>query len=111
MRYIAAQFIALLEEGLGFENARQSNDMAKLLAESVSNIPGVQITNEVEANTVYAILPREVIPSLQEKYFFYVWNSVRSEVRWVTSFDITEEDIMDFAEQIRNVMKGREKAA
>jgi len=111
MRYITAQFTALLEDGLGFKNARQSNNMAKLLAERVSDIPGVKMTNEVEANTVYAILPKEIIPVLQEKYFFYVWDSVRSEVRWVTSFDITEEDVMDFAEQIRCVLGKIKKAA
>ncbi len=111
MRYVSAQFIALLEGGLGFENARQSNRMAKLLVESVEDIPGVEITNEVEANTVYAILPKEVIPILQEKYFFYVWDSVRSEVRWVTSFDISEEDVEDFAEQIRSVLGKNRKAA
>jgi len=111
MRYITAQFTALLEDGLGFKNARQSNNMAKLLAESVSDIPGVEMTNEVEANTVYAILPKEIIPVLQEKYFFYVWDSVRSEVRWVTSFDITEEDVMDFAEQIRCILGKIKKAA
>ncbi len=111
MRYIAAQFIALLEDGLGFENARQSNAMAKLLVESVGGIPGVHITNEVEANTVYAVLPKDVIPALQEKYFFYVWDSVRSEVRWVTSFDITEEDVLDFAKHMKNVMGRIKKVA
>ena len=111
MRYVSAQFIALLEGGLGFENARQSNRMARLLVESVEHIPGVEITNEVEANTVYAILPKEVIPILQEKYFFYVWDSVRSEVRWVTSFDISEEDVEDFAEQVRMVLGKTRKAA
>jgi threonine aldolase len=111
MRYTSAQFIALLENGLGFKNAEQSNDMAKLLAESVKDIPGVKITNKVEANTVYAMLPKEVIPILQEKYAFYLWDSVRSEVRWVTSFDITKEDVLDFAEQVRKVMGKITKAA
>lgn len=111
MRYTAAQFITLLDGELGFENAKQANDMARLLAESVEDISGVQITNEVEANTVYAILPKEVIPTLQEKYFFYVWDSVRSEVRWVTSFDITEEDVLDFAEKIKSIMGKIKKAA
>ena len=111
MRYISAQFTALLEGGLGLKNARQSNNMAKLLAESISDIPGIRLTNEVEANTVYAILPKEIIPTLQEKYFFYVWDSVRSEVRWVTSFDITEEDVKDFAEQIRYILGKIKKAA
>jgi threonine aldolase len=111
MRYITAQFTALLDDRLGFENARQSNNMAKLLAESVSDIPGIELTNEVEANTVYAILPKEIIPALQEKYFFYVWDSVRSEVRWVTSFDIREEDVRDFAEQIRCILGKIKKTA
>ena len=110
MRYMAVQFTALLEDRLGFKNARQSNRMARLLAERVGKIPGVKITNDVEANTVYAILPREVIESLQEKYFFYLWDSVRSEVRWVTSFDIREEDVVDFVEEVKCVM-GVEKSA
>ncbi|OQY41476.1 MAG: threonine aldolase [Fusobacteriia bacterium 4572_74] len=111
MRYITAQFTALLEDGLGLKNARQSNNMAKLLADSVSDIPGVKITNEVEANTVYAVLPKKIIPILQEKYYFYVWDIVRSEVRWVTSFDITEEDVIDFAEQIRSILEKTKKVA
>lgn len=111
MRYIAAQFIALLENELGLKNARQSNNMAKLLAESVADIPGVKMTNKVEANTVYAILPKEIIPILQEKYFFYVWDVVRSEVRWVTSFDITKEDVFDFAQQMRKILTKKQKAA
>lgn len=110
MRYMAVQFKTLLKDELGFENARQSNRMARLLAESVEGIPGVKITNEVEANTVYAILPREVIGYLQEKYFFYLWDSVRSEVRWVTSFDIEEEDVVSFVEEMRYIMEERRSA-
>jgi len=111
MRYIAVQFIALLEDGLGLKNARQSNNMAKLLAESVCDIPGVKLTNKVEANTVYAILPKEVIPYLQEKYFFYIWDVVCSEVRWVTSFDITEKDVIDFVQQMRYILAKIKKVA
>jgi threonine aldolase len=111
MRYIAVQFIALLEDGLGLKNARQSNSMAKLLAQCVSDIPGVEMTNKVEANTVYAILPKEIISTLQEKYFFYIWDVVRSEVRWVTSFDIAEKDVLDFTHQIRCILAKNQKVA
>lgn len=96
MRYIAAQFDALLTDGLWHRNASRANSMALLLANEVSGIPGIRITQKVEINGVFAIVPPEVIPELQEEYFFYVWNEERSEVRWMTSWDTTEEDIRGF---------------
>jgi len=111
MRYISAQFLAILDDELGIKNARQANKMAKLLAENVADIPGVKLTNTVEANTIYAILPKEIIEPLQEKYFFYVWDTIHSEVRWVVSFDITEEDVMDFVKQLKYLMKEYKKTA
>jgi threonine aldolase len=101
MRYIAAQYNAYLDNNLWFRNAKQANDMAQLLAEQVSSIPQVQLTQKVESNGVFAIIPKKVIPKLQEKYFFYVWNEAASEVRWMTSFDTTQDDIMQFASNIK----------
>ncbi len=79
--------------------------MARLLAEQLKQIPGVQITQKVEANGVFAIIPRKHIPSLQKKYFFYVWNEETSEVRFMTSFDTTENDIQDFVSLVRKLLK------
>jgi threonine aldolase len=102
MRYIAAQFDAYLSGGLWEKNAAHANRMAQKLYHAVKDIPGVQVTQKVEANAVFAILPREIIPALQEEYFFYVWDEDTSEVRWMCSFDTTEEDIEGFASLLRS---------
>jgi threonine aldolase len=97
MRYIAAQFDAYLENELWKTNAQHANRMARLLHEAVRDLPGLEVTQKVEANAVFAIIPPEIIPELQKEYFFYVWDEDRSEVRWMCSYDTTEEDISGFA--------------
>jgi len=105
MRYIAVQFDALLENQLWLENAKRANAMAALLASEVGKIPGIRITHPVEANGVFAEMPKAAAEKLMEKYFFYPWNPEKNEYRWMTSFDMDEEDIMEFAETVRSVMK------
>lgn len=105
MRFVSAQFIAYFRNDLWKKSAQHANRMAQLLAEKVSDIPQVKITQKVEANGVFAVIPREITASLQEKYFFYMWNETTNEVRWMTSFDTTEEEIRDFADTIRKLLK------
>lgn len=97
MRYISAQFEAYLTTGIWQVNAMHANKMARLLYEKMSSIPGIKITQKVQANAVFAIIPAHLIKELQEKYFFYVWDEVTSEVRWMTSFDTTPGDIDGFS--------------
>ncbi|MCG2811085.1 MAG: low specificity L-threonine aldolase [Candidatus Aminicenantes bacterium] len=97
MRFIAAQFTALLSDDLWLQNASQANRMAKLLEEKVKGIPGLAIVQPVQANAVFASLPRKAIDKLLEKYFFYTWDEDKNEVRWMTSFATTEKDIENFA--------------
>ncbi len=101
MRYVSAQFNALFYEDLWLDNARHSNNMASLLAEKLGEIENVRITQKVEANAVFAILPEKAIEMLQRQYFFYIWDRERNEVRWMTSFNTTEQDIDDFVAAIR----------
>ena len=105
MRFIAAQFEALLSNDLWRENAQHANRMAELLAQELERIPQIKITQKVEANGVFAILPKGCIPILQKEYFFYVWNEETSEVRWMTSFDTTEEDVQSFVSLIKKVIE------
>ena len=105
MRFISAQFIAFIDNDLWLTNAKHSNRMAKILAESVRNFKGVKITQKVQSNGVFAIIPREIIADLQKDYFFYVWDESKSEVRWMTSFDTTEEDISGFASRLKELLK------
>jgi len=104
MRYIAVQFEALLTDDLWRRNAVHANSMAKLLEREVRSIPQVTIAQPVEANGVFAAIPQEYIEPLQQEYFFYVWDEARSIVRWMTSFDTTEEDVIGFAALLRRVL-------
>jgi threonine aldolase len=105
MRFISAQFEALLTKDLWRENAEHANRMAQLLADELRKIPQIKITQKVEANGVFALVPRKYVALLQKKYFFYVWNEETSEVRFMTSFDTTEEDIADFIGLVKKTVK------
>ena len=97
MRFISAQFEALFTDDLWRKNAEHANEMAALLAKEIGKIPQVKIVYPVEANGVFAQVPRSAIPKLQKRYFFYVWNEEESVVRWMCSFDTTDEDVKEFA--------------
>ena len=104
MRFVGAQFIAYFENNLWKETAAHANKMAKLLESEVAKIPQIKLTQAVNANGVFAIVPREIIKPLQEQFFFYIWNETTSEVRWMTSFDTTEEEITGFVELIKELV-------
>jgi len=104
MRFISAQFLAYFENDLWKANALHANKMASLLEREVSKIPGISLTQKTQANGVFAIIPADIISKLQEQYFFYVWDESRSEVRWMTSFDTTEEDIFGFVKALKDLL-------
>jgi threonine aldolase len=64
MRFVSAQFVALLEGDLWIRSARHANAMAARLAAAVRDLPGVTITQPVQANAVFAIVdPADVEPA------------------------------------------------
>jgi threonine aldolase len=97
MRFIAAQFEAVLSNDLWRRSADHANRMAKILEKEITRIPEVKIVWKVEANGVFAQIPRHAIEKIKARYFFYMWIEEESIVRWMCSFDTTEEDIRDFA--------------
>jgi threonine aldolase len=107
MRFIGAQYIPYFEKEIWKSNAIHANRMAQMLRDKVAELPGVTITQPVEANGVFAIIPARVIKPLQDKYFFYMWNEEKSEVRWMTSFDTREEDIEDFTEILKRLLRNQ----
>ncbi len=96
MRYLSCQFTAYLADDLWLKNARHANAMAGKLYEALKGFPGVRFTQKAESNQLFLTMPRPVIDYLLKSYFFYFWNEAADEVRLVTSFDTTEEDIDDF---------------
>ena len=97
MRFLAAQFDALLSGDLWLRNAVGANALASRLAASVAGIEGVEITRPVQANAVFARLPRAATDALLKDFDFYVWDETSGEVRWMCSWDTTEEDVDVFA--------------
>jgi threonine aldolase len=100
MRFVSAQMLALFEGDVWKQNALNANAMAARLADAVKNIPGVTITRSVDANAVFAVLPKPVTERLQQSFRFYTWNEVTGEVRWMASWDTTEADIDAFASAV-----------
>ncbi|MFJ9952232.1 threonine aldolase family protein [Kitasatospora sp. NPDC091207] len=104
MRFVSVQFEALLAGDLYLRNAGHANAMASRLETAVRGIEGVTVVRPVQANAVFAILPREVSERLQKRYRFYFWNEHTGEVRWMCSYDTTEADIDAFAAAIAEEM-------
>jgi threonine aldolase len=100
-RFLAAQMDALLEGERWRELAGQANAMAARLAAAVAAIDGVTITQAVQSNVVFAILPADVTERLQEQWPFYVWDPHTGEVRWMCSWDTTPEEVDAFAAAVR----------
>jgi len=103
-RFIAAQFGALLTNDLWLRMATHANEMARLLATKVGELPEVQITRSVDANAVFAIIPVEVIQSLRSLYPFYEWDAETHEQRWMCSFDTTEEEVNGFVNALKELL-------
>ena len=100
----AAQFIAMFEGDLWRRNATHANAMAARLAGAVRDVPGVEITQAVETNAVFARIPYAAIEPLQDRYPFGVWDERRDEVRWMCSWDTTEGDVDGLAAAIGEVL-------
>jgi threonine aldolase len=100
MRFISAQFVALLTDDLWRRNAEAANAMAQRLADGVSKVPGVTVSHPVQSNAVFATLPSEVTEKLQLDYPFHLWNETTGQARWMASFDTTEEDVDGFVKRL-----------
>ncbi|MDR0961945.1 MAG: low specificity L-threonine aldolase [Mediterranea sp.] len=105
MRYLSCQFTAYLKDDLWKKNATHANAMARKLYDVLHTLPEVRFTQKMESNQLFLTLPRTVIDELLKSYFFYFWNEAANEIRLVTSFDTTEEDIDAFLATLTAVMK------
>lgn len=104
MRFISVQLEALLTRDLWLRNARHANSMAQRLAAGVREVDGVEILHPVQANAVFARLPHDVTERLQKRYRFYFWDEAAGDVRWMCSFDTTEEDVDGMLTALREEM-------
>jgi threonine aldolase len=107
MRFVSAQFEALLEDDLWVENGRRANAMARLLLDSVRALPGVDVLYPVQANSVFARIPAELVEPLQRETFFWPWDERAGIVRWMCAFDTEAEDVTRFVETLSRALARR----
>jgi len=107
MRFIAAQFSRYLTNNFWKDKATVANNMANLLAREIDKMPKLIVSQKVEANGIFVLMPSEIIPKLQEHYFFHVWKENpkgthnMKEVRLMCSWDTTQDDIMGFVNLVK----------
>ena len=106
MRFMAAQFEAYLSTGVWRRNAEHSNRMAQLLCQSLREVPEAKVVYPVQANSVFVQLPNKVWNALLDDYFFYLWDEATDVVRWMCSFDTTEEDIHKLVQALKKRLAG-----
>ena len=102
-RFVAAQFLALLSDDLWQRNALHANAMAARLHDAVQDVPGVTVTRPRQANAVFAVVPAAAVEPLQAVSPFYVWDPATGEVRWMCSWDTTQQDVDTFAAAVREI--------
>ena len=105
MRFIAAQFEALLTNDLWKRSAEHANHMARVLEAELRKISQVRIVWKVESNGVFAQIPKHAIEKIKEKYFFYPWIEEDGIVRWMCSFDTTDADVNEFVKYVADAVR------
>jgi threonine aldolase len=105
MRFISAQYIGYFRNDLWKRCAANSNAMARMLADKLNLIPQVKITQEVQSNGVFVIMPAAVAEKMTEHYFFYPWDEKKSEYRLMASWDTEEKDIENFITLLKRELK------
>jgi len=103
MRFISSQFEALLTNDLWKRNATHANGMARLLEAELRGA-GIALTQPVDANGVFALMPPAITEAMQQENYFYVWNEKTGEVRLMCAFDTTEETVKNFGRKLRGLM-------
>jgi threonine aldolase len=101
MRFMSAQLLRLLDDGLWRETAGHANAMAQRLGAGIAGLPGVTLAYPVEANAVFAALPAAVAERLLETYRFYVWDEATGVVRLMCSWQTTPDDVDRFIAAVR----------
>lgn len=104
MRFTSAQFLAMFEDDLWLRSATRANEMATRLAAALAELPGVTITQQVEANAVFVVLPVEVVEPLRAVHHFYDWDRTTGEVRLMCSFDTTAEHVDSLVADLRALL-------
>ena len=87
MRFLAAPWVGMLEDGAWLRNAAHANQCAKYFAAQVASMPGIQLAAPVEANAAFIVAPEPVLSALRErgwKFYTFIGGAARFMFSWDT---------------------------
>jgi threonine aldolase len=106
MRFISAQFIELFKNDLFYQNALYANQMAKYFADRISKIKGVFLTQKVQSNAIFLTCPNDILALMKKHFYFYVWNTKKTEIRLMTSFLTKKAEVEEFCSLLEEKFSG-----
>lgn len=101
MRYVSAQYLAVLHDDLFIDLARHANEMAAALFDQVAHIDSLRLRDRPQANSLFPTIGTPAKKELQEWSFFWDWDVANNLCRWMTAWDTTTDDVDAFARGIR----------
>ncbi len=104
MRFVAAQFNALLHDDLWLRLAANANSMCRRLYDHTCDIDALQHLAAPEVNSIFVTLPAPSIEPLREWCFFWDWDVALGQVRWMTAWDTTADDVDRFVAGVRHIL-------
>lgn len=104
MRFVAAQFNALLHDDLWIRAAEHANAMTARLYRLTDELPTVAFADAPQVNSLFPSLPPAAIEPLREWCFFWDWDVSANQVRWMTSWDTTIDDVERFAAGVHHLL-------
>lgn len=104
MRFISAQYEAMLRDDLFITLGGQANKAAQMLFDKTKDIASLKLTSAPVANSMFPIIASAPRTQLQEWAHFYDWDTAIDQVRWMTAWDVTEPEIDAFVAGVRALL-------
>lgn len=104
MRFISAQYEAMLRDDLFITLGGQANRAARMLFDKTKDIKSLQLTTAPAANSMFPIIAQGPRTQLQDWAHFYDWDASIDQVRWMTAWDVTEPEIEAFVAGVRTLL-------
>lgn len=92
-RYLSAQYIPFFTNKLWYNLAKHANEKAQQVKKLISTIPGFSLSYDVETNQIFFTAPEDWVALMQEGISFYPWDIETNELRFITSWYTSDEDI------------------
>jgi len=105
MRYASCQYIPLFTNHLWRDLAHHANKKAREIASILKAFPELSLSYPVETNQIFFSAPASWIPMIQEDIFCYPWNQEKREIRFITSWNTTENNIREIQSIFENIRK------